>query len=71
MSDITFIDPETGNQITGESSGTFFAESQKYAEVTVHGIDWLVPVGWPNNASPICRESEPEAYEEVYSFKEV
>lgn len=44
---------------------SFFIEQQKWVVVNCAGINWVIPVGWPNNATPICEESEPEAYAEI------
>lgn len=42
-----------------------FDGEQRWDYQNHSGVDWLVPVGFPNNAAPICREVEPEAYEEL------
>lgn len=66
MQTVNFYD-ENGNQLTGEIKKTGLIGEQKWLAVSVEGIDWAVPQGWPNNAAPICRESEPEAWEEIIS----
>lgn len=54
-----------GQTIQGEVFSTGFIGEQKWLLVESHGIDWAVPQGWPNNAQPICKESEPAAYAEI------
>lgn len=51
-----------GKDYTGELEGEFFIEEQKWRKVSVDGINWLVPQGWPNNAYAICEEEHPAAY---------
>ena len=58
-------DPETGKELTGDIDKEFFRGEQKWQAVTVDGARWAVPSGWPNNATPICEESEPAAYAEI------
>lgn len=65
MNTIKFHDEQSNNDLIGEIEKQGFVGEQKWIAVTVEGIDWVVPQGWPNNASPICRESEPAAYEEI------
>jgi hypothetical protein len=35
---------------------------QLWILATANGVDWALPTAWPNNAAPLCRESEPEQY---------
>lgn len=42
-----------------------FVGDQKWTLVGDNGVCWAIPTGWPNNASPICEESEPAAYREI------
>lgn len=45
-----------------------FIGDQKWAEAQDdNGVRWAVPVGWPNNSSPVCEEDEPDAYREIIS----
>lgn len=64
---ITFFDPETGNARTGEAENSKTIGQTTWYDTTVEGVRWAVPKGWPNNALPICEESEPEAYAEIFS----
>lgn len=68
MQKIKFFDSETGMQICGEVRRTGYVASQQWADVRANGVDWAVPMGWPNNATPICKESAPEAYREIISL---
>lgn len=36
---------------------------------TSQGIDWAVPVGFPNASNPVCRESEPEEWQELANLE--
>ena len=42
-----------------------YIDEQLWILATAQGVYWAIPQGWPNNASPICQESEPEAYSEL------
>lgn len=63
---ITFFDPETGKALIGETERSKTVGETTWHDTTVNGTRWAVPKGWPNNASPICEESEPEAYAEIF-----
>lgn len=65
MQNIKFFDAESGIEREGEIIASGSIGDQQWNEVTVEGIYWAVPVGFPNNSSPICEESEPEAYQEI------
>lgn len=64
---IKFYDPESGDELNADTilSEKFVGE-QKWVDVEVDGVRWAVPIGWPNNCSPICEESEPEAYAKLF-----
>jgi hypothetical protein len=67
MEIIKFHDGESDQELSGEVEKQGFIGEQKWLAVSAAGIDWVVPQGYPNNALPVCRESEPEAYEEIAS----
>ena len=66
MGTITFNDPEAGIERTGNIEATGFVGEQQYHAVESDGVDWIIPIGWPNNQLPICRESDPDGYFEIY-----
>lgn len=39
-----------------------FLDEQLWVLATANGVNWAIPQGWPNNASPICQELEPAGY---------
>lgn len=43
----------------------YIEEQQWILATSQNGINWAVPQGWPNNARPICQESEPEGYQAI------
>lgn len=61
---ITFTD-FYGDTRSGEIQKTGFISEQKWHAVSVKGINWLVPEGWPNNATAICEEEYPAEYAEM------
>lgn len=63
---IKFTDPESGTKLVGEVISEKYIGEQKWLDVRVGGISWAVPAGYPNNASPICEESEPDAYSSIF-----
>lgn len=63
---IQFNDPESGAEIIGEVVSKRYVGEQRWFDVRVEGISWAVPVGWPNASSPVCQESEPEAYAGIF-----
>lgn len=63
---IKFEDPDSSKERTGEIVNEKFSGEQKWLDVRVDGIRWAIPDGWPNNASPICDESAPESYAEIF-----
>lgn len=62
-----FFDSESGKKKAIEVEKTVTTTDGQIWKIgsTRDGIDWAVPVGFPNASSPICRESEPEAYQEL------
>lgn len=63
---IKFDDPETGKEIEAEITSRVHVNGQTWGYAQVNGVRWAIPDGWPNNASPICQESEPEAFAEIF-----
>lgn len=66
-----FFDSESGKTKAIEVEKTVTTRDGQIWKIgsTRHGIDWAVPVGFPNAGSPICRESEPEAYQELANLE--
>lgn len=65
--EFTFTDSD-GDEHTGYIEREFYIGDQKWLQVGgvgFLGINWVVPQGWPNNASAICEASEPDAYAEI------
>lgn len=64
---VKFFDSESGKKKAIEVEKTVTTSDGQIWKIgrTRDGVDWAVPVGFPNNANPICRESEPEAYQEL------
>lgn len=56
-----------GENYKGELQGELSIEGQRWQKVNVEGINWLVPQGWPNNATAICEEEFPQEYAEMVS----
>lgn len=67
--EIRFND-EQGIERSGEVEREFFVGEQKWNLVSVDGVNWLVPTGWPNNASAFCEETDPEAFAEFLAKSE-
>lgn len=61
-----FSDPESGRKLIGSRGAEKVVDGQRWIDTTVAGVRWAIPEGWPNNASPICEESEPEAYHAIF-----
>lgn len=60
---IKFYDPESGAERAIEVEKTVSEPGGQIWKIgSTGGVDWAVPVAFPNNAAPVCRESEPEEY---------
>lgn len=70
MQKIKFFDPGSGKHLCGEVRKSGYIDEQKWIDVLVDGVQWAVPVGWPNNCNPVCKESESEAYREIVASLE-
>lgn len=62
----TFTDPGSGAEIKGEAFASKRIGEQLWVAVSVEGVNWALPLGWPNNAQPICEEISPEEYGEIF-----
>jgi hypothetical protein len=58
--ELTFFDELSQQSRTIEVECSVVWDAQRWDIGTCAGIVWAVPIGWPNNAQPVCQELCPE-----------
>ena len=65
MNTVTFNDPNSGAELIGNWNQEISRGNQTWILADVDGVRWAVPTGWPNNALPVCEESDPAEYASI------